>query len=121
MVPKWAWADFAAGLASAEMGPISFIVGGATSMAMAMPSRPDNVTRPSVIKNPMNQFDQVGALHNQVVEDYSKEHNTFELSKYYAFLETHKQRYGVRICHQWRFLRRRYADTVTDRLTLMFS
>lgn len=43
--------------------------------------------------NSLNRDDRIGALHNQIVSDYTRQHKTFNERTYIAFLETNKSRY----------------------------
>jgi hypothetical protein len=94
VVPKWAWADAGAGLASSELGPFSILVAVAASMALGVDPPPKNSGVGINAGNPANKFDQYGALHNQIVLDYYKQYRRFELSDYYGFLKTNGAKYG---------------------------
>jgi len=67
---RWAWADVAAGLASAEMGPLSFVVAGCASMAAAPASaiKIDFTPSPTF---PPNPFDQIGINHDKFLAAYA--------------------------------------------------
>lgn len=93
-VPKWAWADAGAGLASAETGPFSILVAVAASMAVGVDAPPSNSGSGVTLGNPLNKYDQYGALHNQIVLDYYQEYRRFDLGDYYAFLEENMTKYG---------------------------
>ena len=93
-VPKWAWADCGAGLASAETGPFSILIAACASMALTS-VRPAHDGGGSATQNPMNRFDAMGALHNRIVDDYFKTYGVFELKNYYTLLKKNRARYGV--------------------------
>lgn len=67
---RWAWADLAAGLATAEMGPISFVIGGCASMAAA-PAAAIKIDFTPSPTFPPNPFDITGINHDKFISTYA--------------------------------------------------
>ncbi len=83
---KVAWTDLAAGLASAELGPVSFLIAGCASMAAHYDS-PVTVN-PNPDPDPANETDQLGYDHNRFCRAYLAAHTSLN---YTDIISTAKQ------------------------------
>ena len=83
------WADLGAMLASSELGPISIVIGACASSA-AIAFRPPPTDLLTAFKNSENHYDNYGETHNKVIADYFKANATYDLKKFYSFVDKNK-------------------------------